>query len=76
MIKRLIVFLFGYSLTLIGLIYIISYLNLLSLGYNFLYYVKFIFRRIECLYTIFGIVLIYISINIGGENELHIWYYP
>lgn len=72
MVKRFIIFLFGYSLTLIGLIYIISYLNLLSLGYNFLYYVKFIFRRIECLYTFIGIILIYISINLGGKNELHI----
>lgn len=72
MIRRFIVFLFGYSLTLIGLIYIISYLNLLSIGYNFSYYVKFIFRRIECLYTFIGIILIYISINIGGENELHL----
>ena len=73
MIQKIILFLFGYSLTLIGLIYIISYLNILSLGYNFIFYVKFICRRIECIYELIGIILIYISINIpGGKDELHI----
>ena len=73
MIQKAILFLFGYSLTLIGLIYIISYLNILTLGYNFWFYVKFIFRRIECLYSLIGLVLIIISIYIpGGKDELHI----
>ena len=73
MIEKVLLFLFGYSLTLIGLIYIISYLNLLSLGYNFLFYVKFICRRIECIYTLIGIILIFLSIYLpGGKNELHI----
>lgn len=71
MIKKIIVFLFGYSLTLIGLIYVISYLNLLSLGYNFWYYVKFIFSKIECLYTLIGIILMFISIE-GGKDELYL----
>ena len=73
MIQKTLLFLFGYSLTLIGLIYIISYLNILTLGYNFWFYVKFIIRRIECLYFIFGIILISLSIYIpGGENELYL----
>lgn len=70
MLTRIFIFLLGYALTVIGLIYIISYLNLLSIGYNFLEYVNFIIRRIECLYTIIGIVLIILSI--GGKNELYI----
>ncbi len=73
MIQKVLLFLFGYSLTLIGLIYVISYLNVLTLGYNFWFYVKFIFRRIECLYTIIGLILITISIYIpGGKDELHL----
>ena len=73
MISKLLLFLFGYSLTLIGLIYIISYLNILTLGYNFFFYVNFIIRRIECLYFLFGISLISLSIYLpGGENELYI----
>lgn len=74
MYQKIFLFLFGFGLTVIGLVYIISYLNLLTLGYNFLYYVNFIIRRIECLYAPIGIILIFISINLdkGDEYELHI----
>ena len=41
------IFLFGFGLTIISLSYIIMYLNLLTLGYNFLEYVNFISRRFE-----------------------------
>ncbi len=73
MLGRIFLFLLGFGLTVIGMVYIISYLNLLTIGYNFLEYVNFIIRRIECLYTIIGLVLIYISIYMKGEeNELRI----
>ncbi|MBE6159611.1 MAG: hypothetical protein E7157_01030 [Lactobacillales bacterium] len=74
MYQKTFLFLIGFGLTVIGLIYIISYLNLLTIGYNFLYYVNFIIRRIECLYAPIGLILIFISINIErGENyDLHI----
>ena len=51
-------FIIGLFFTVIGLIYIISYLNLLTIGYNFLEYVNFIIRKPECLYAIFGISII------------------
>lgn len=70
---RFLIFLFGFGLTVIGLSYIIIYLNLLSLGYNFLEYVNFIIRRIECLNLIFGIILMGISMLIkGGKDELYL----
>ena len=70
---RFFIFLFGFGLTVIGLSYIIIYLNLLSLGYNFLEYVNFIIRRIECLNLIFGIILMSISMFIkGGKDELYL----
>ena len=73
MILRILFFLIGFGLSIIGFIYIISYLNLLSIGYNFLDYVNFIIRRIECLYAIIGLIIIFLSIFIkGGKNELHI----
>jgi len=73
MLVRIFLFLLGYALTVIGFIYIISYLNLLSIGYNFLEYVNFICRRLECIYSVIGIILISISIYIsGGKDELHI----
>lgn len=62
-------FLFGFGLTVIGLTYVIIYLNLLTIGYNFSQYVHFIIRRIECLNVILGIGLMIISL-IGGKNEL------
>ena len=64
-------FLFGFGLTIIGLIYIILYLNLLTIGYNFLEYVYFIIKRIECWYSIIGIIIMFISLK-GGKNELYI----
>ncbi len=70
MLTRLFFFLLGFGLTILGFVYIISYLNLLTLGYNFLYYVNFIIRRIECLNALIGIIIMLISI--GGKNELYI----
>ena len=67
---RIFLFLIGFGLTLIGGIYIICYLNLFNIGYNFLNYVYFISRRIECINFILGILIMYFSIYIGGENEL------
>lgn len=72
MYERYFLFLFGFGLTIIGFVYIISYLNLLTIGYNFWFYVKFIIRRIECLYALIGIFIIIYSINKGGKDELHI----
>ena len=51
----------GILLTTIGIIYIISYLNLLTIGYNFTYYVYFIIRRIECLIVLLGISILIIN---------------
>jgi len=73
MFTRILLFLLGYALSLIGLIYIITYLNILSIGYNFQFYVNFICRRIECIYFIIGLILMTLSIYFpGGKNELHI----
>lgn len=67
--SKIFFFLFGFGLTTIGFVYIISYLNLLSIGYNFLEYVNFISRRFECLITIIGIIIMFLTIYIGGKNN-------
>ena len=73
MLIRIFFFLIGFGLTIIGFVYVISYLNLLTIGYNFLEYVNFIFRRIECLYTLLGLLLIFLSIYLpGGNYELYL----
>ncbi len=70
---RIFVFLIGFGLTVIGFVYMISYLNLLSLGYNFLEYVQFIVRRLECMYSVIGILIIVLDLYIpGGKHELYL----
>jgi len=65
-------FLIGFGLSIVGFIYIISYLNLLTIGYNFLEYVNFIIRRLECYYSIIGLVIMIFTINKGEKNEIYI----
>ena len=74
MLVRIFFFLIGFGLTVIGSVYILVYLNLLTIGYNFLEYVNFIIRRFECLIFIFGVMIMYVSIMIPGgkNNELHL----
>ena len=74
MLVRVFFFLLGFGFTLIGFLYIITYLNLLTIGYNFSYYVNFIIRRIECWYSVIGLLILILSIFLenGGNNELHI----
>ena len=74
MIIRFVFFLIGFGFMIIGSIYIISYLNLITIGYNFLEYVKFIIGRFECLFFVIGFLIMILSIYIpgGDKNELHI----
>lgn len=51
----------GILLTSIGIIYIISYLNLLTIGYNLYDYILFIIKKLECLITILGITILIIN---------------
>lgn len=53
----------------LGFVYIILYLNLLSTGYNFSYYVNYIIRRIECYFTIVGFIILNLSIYIKGDKK-------
>lgn len=71
---KIFLFLCGFGLTVIGSVYVISYLNLLAFGYKFLEYVNFIIRRIECINLVVGIILLLISITLPGgkKNELYI----
>lgn len=71
---RIFFFLVGFALLVIGLVFIILYLNLLTIGYNFSFYVNFITRRIECYYTIIGFLIILLTLIIKGEkkHELYI----
>lgn len=65
MIFRLMTFFLGVILSSIGVSFIIIYLNLLNMGYNFFQYVKFISSKLECLIVFLGLILIYISLHKG-----------
>ncbi|MBE6150865.1 MAG: hypothetical protein E7162_03480 [Firmicutes bacterium] len=73
MLKRIILFLIGFILTVIGFTFIIIYLNLTTMGYSFLEYLKYIFQRIECLFGLVGIILIIISLYEKGGKSLDIY---
>lgn len=65
---RVFFFLLGFGLMVIGCSFIILYLNLTTIGYNFLEYVNFIIRRIECYFSIIGFIIMILSITVKGDN--------
>lgn len=74
MLFRIFLFLIGFGFTLIGSIYIISYLNLMTIGYNFLQYVQFISKQFECLLGIVGILMMVLTVYFpgGGKHEFYL----
>ena len=64
---RVFFFLLGFGLMVIGCSFIILYLNLTTKGYNFLEYVNFIIRRVECYFSIIGFIIMILSITLKGD---------
>lgn len=64
---RVFFFLLGFGLMVIGCSFIILYLNLTTMGYNFLEYVNFIIRRVECYFSIIGFIIMILSIALKGD---------
>ncbi len=64
---RVFFFLLGFGLMVIGCSFIILYLNLTTMGYNFLEYVNFIIRRVECYFSIIGFIIMILSITLKGD---------
>ena len=74
MIARIIFFLIGFGFSIIGFVFTISYLNLMTIGYNFSEYVHFIISNIKCLIGPIGLIITFLAIFLPGgkKNELHI----
>lgn len=60
---KYILFTTGFILSVIGLSFIVIYLNLLVMGYSFLDYVKYIFCKIECLIFFVGYLIVLIMLK-------------
>lgn len=69
MFARIILFLTGFGLTIIGFVYIIFFMNYFTIGYNFSEYVNFIIRQFECYYVLVGFFLMIITIFLPGGNK-------
>ena len=67
---RVVLFLVGFGLSIIGFIYIIAYLNYLSIGYSFIDYLRLISSKIECLLAPLGLIFISISIFMRGDKNV------
>ena len=64
---RVFFFLLGFGLMVIGCSFIILYLNLTTMEYNFLEYVNFLIRRVECYFSIIGFIIMILSITLKGD---------
>jgi len=71
MINKIFLLLLGIILVSYSLFFIIVYLNIMSMGYNFLGYLLFICKRIECLLIIPGILII-IYVLRKDRNEIYL----
>lgn len=65
---RLFFFLIGFGFSTIGFVYVITYLNYLSVGYTFLEYLKLIFTSFECLLAVFGSIIISLVVLTKGDK--------
>lgn len=63
---KVILFILGIFLCSFGLLFDLLYLNLLSMGYSFSEYVKFIISRFECNALFIGIIILFFLL--GGKN--------
>ena len=68
--NRFLIFIIGLVLTVVGLSYIIIYLNLLVMGYTFWDYLDYIFGKFECLSFFIGYVLILLSLFVKGRKKI------
>lgn len=58
MLKKFLCYFIGYILMVIGLSFMIVYINLLTFGFTFIEYFKYICTRYECYLFLLGLVII------------------
>ncbi len=73
---RFFFFLFGFGLSVLGMMYNILYLNLFTIGYSFFDYIIFIMHRYECIVGLIGFLIVTFTIFYKGDNanDFCLWY--
>lgn len=66
--KRFFFFILGIYLCSYSLTYIIIYLNLLSMGFSIVDYLKYLLVHAECLVIFLGIILILLAFKKGKNS--------
>ena len=66
---RFFFFLLGFGLMVVGSTYIITYLNLLTMGYSIGDYLSFIFSRVECIFVLIGLGIVSFVIITSRRQE-------
>ncbi len=70
--KRVLLFTLGIFISSYSLMFIIIYINLFKMGYNFIDYIKYIFTHTECLLIYIGLLMIIISLKKVNKKEKRI----
>lgn len=70
MITRVFFFLLGFILMVIGFMYMMIYINLLSFGYTFLEYLIYILTHYECFIAILGFIIVLFSLYRKGKKHV------
>ena len=58
MVIRVLLYIVSYMMMVIGLTFMILYINLFSFGYNMYEYLEFIFTSFECILFFIGLIII------------------
>ena len=72
MFLKVLTFLIGMIFTIVGMLSVILYFNLMTIGYSFLEYVNFIIGRYEFWCLPIGLILMFIIIFKGGKREIYL----
>lgn len=67
--NRFLIFIVGLTIAVVGLSYIIIYLNLLVMGYTFWDYLDYIFGKFECLSFFIGYILILLLLFVKRRKK-------
>ena len=69
MLLRIVLYFSGIFFCSIGSMFVVIYLNLLNMGYNFREYVHFIIVKPECIILFLGIFNIYLALKRKGKKN-------